>query len=771
MILISLFVIALVNFSYLIAGHFFPGLNDQGGLPIFNGLFSMFLVSVCYRKARNDRARQYTLLPERKRAALSQLDGLVLLDYLPDFLCLKDKDGRWLKAGRNYLAGFNLQDADYAGKTDDELAQYPHSDVQALKLSAIQDKSAWHLGRPVKETRTITYPDKKNATMEVTRTPVFDAAQNRLQLILTGRFIDEGEKNKWEQLAHTLQVCHLNVVFLDADFRISRINKTFSLLTGYLIDDIENKPLSFVMEGEFDPARKDFFMIDNERFWSGELICRHKNGPLFPIRLDITEIAKDNQGISYFATLLDITRQKQSEKRIMQIAHYDDLTGLANRAMFFDRLNLFLSESKRRRLHAVVFCINLDRFKAVNDSLGHDAGNQLLKDVAVRLRSLMGNRDVVARLSGDGFALSILNEKAHEQTIYSASMIAGEVLKKLSEKFYVHNRDVFIGASIGIAIYPEDGASAEMLLKHADIAMYQAKRQGRNNYQFYKKEYADAAQDRLLMEFNLRKAIEKNELQLYYQPQYYAVGGKMFGAEVLIRWLYGADGEAKMIPPEHFIAIAEETGLIVEMGAWIMRTACLQLKKWLDEGYGLQQVSVNVSARQFTDNQFLKTVEDALRDAQLDAQRLELEITESMLIGDTRQIELQLHRLKKMGIKIALDDFGTGYSSLSYLKNLPIDVLKIDQSFIREMTIESKGARLAAAIIKMGHSLGQKIIAEGVETEQQLMYLTHRGCDIIQGYYFSPPLPTYKMAALLVSEASDTVAGKTINLFESTFDR
>ncbi|TAL42500.1 MAG: bifunctional diguanylate cyclase/phosphodiesterase [Methylovulum sp.] len=770
MILISLFFIALINFSYLLACYFYPDLSGQNSVLIFNGLFSIFLVGVYYRKTPGDPVQQETPLPERATVETARYGELDLLDYLPDFLCLKDKDGRWLKASGDYLAGFNLQDVDYIGKTDDELAQYPQSDVRALKLSSIQDKSAWHLGRPVKETRTIADPGKESGLLEITRTPVFDAGQNKSKLVLTGRFaVDGGEKSKWEPLVDALQVCHLNIAFLDADFRIDRVNQAFSQLTGYSGEEIKNKPLSLIIEGEFEPVRKDFFKVGNERFWSGELIGKHKNGQLVPIKLDITEIAKDKQDIAYFATLLDITRQKQSEKRIMQIAHYDDLTGLANRAMFFDRLNRFLSESKRRHLHAVIFYINLDRFKAVNDSLGHSAGNQLLKDVAIRLRLLMGSRDVVARLNGDEFALLILNETGHEQAIYSASMIAGEVLRKVSEMFYIDQRELFITASLGIALYPEDGVSAEMLLKHADIAMYEAKRQGRNNYQFYKQDQADATQDRLLVEFNLRKAIEKNELQLYYQPQYYADSGKIFGAEALIRWLHGANGETKMISPEHFIAIAEESGLIVEIGEWIMRTACLQLKKWLDEDYGLQQVSVNVSARQFTHNEFLKTVENALCDAGLDAGRLELEITESLLVGDIRQIELQLQRLKKMGVRIALDDFGTGYSSLSYLKNLPIDVLKIDRSFVKEMTIASKDAKLVTAMIKMGHSLGQRIIAEGVETEQQLIYLTHLGCDIIQGYYFSPPLPTYQMTALLVSDAQgDAAEGKPVYLFEST---
>ena len=276
--------------------------------------------------------------------------------------------------------------------------------------------------------------------------------------------------------------------------------------------------------------------------------------------------------------------------------------------------------------------------------------------------------------------------------------------------------------------------------------MYEAKNKGRNNYQFYKKEFSLASQGRLELENNLRKAMDKGELKLFYQPQINARTRSISGAEVLIRWVHDFNGKIKMIPPDHFIPIAEETGLIIEIGTWILETACLQFKSWLDEGYSLPQISVNVSPRQFMDNGFIQSVKNALKKADLEAKHLELEITESMLIGDLNKIELQLKRLKKMGIKIALDDFGTGYSSLSYLKKFPIDVLKIDQSFIRELTIGSKDANIASAIIEMGHSLNQKIVAEGVENEFQLMFLIEKKCDFIQGYYFSRPLSVSKIA-------------------------
>ncbi|MDD5272227.1 MAG: EAL domain-containing protein [Methylovulum sp.] len=761
---LCLLVLGLANIGYLVVVNFVPELPvpyedklAEGLLALDSVVLMVFLLAYLWQwrsqtelgddGVADELPYQIPVLSPQNQ------DYLRIIEHIPDFLCLKDRDGHWLRANRAYLVSLSLQDVDYIGKTDEELILCPQANVRALRLGSIQDKSAWHLRRKVKETRIIPRQDNKSEILEISRTPVFDIMQNRTHLLITGHFIDQTEKHKFSQIEQAFQVCHLSFVFLDAHFRISRANPAFTRLTGYVSDEIHHQPLSEIIDDQMDLLRTDFFNNEKEVLWSGELNCRHKNGKLFPVKLDIIAISQEGQEVSYFATLFDITTQKQSEQRVMQIAHYDDLTGLVNRVVFFDRLNQFLKSVKHQSYFAVIFFIDLDRFKTVNDSLGHDAGNTLLKEAAVRLRAIMHDDDVVARLSGDEFALLRLNQTAHEQALYSASMIAGEIIHKLSEVFHIQGREVFIGASVGISIYPDDGSVAEVLLKHADIAMYEAKKQGRNNYQFYKKDYAAATQDRLLMELNLRKALEKNELQLYYQPQYYAASRTIFGAEVLIRWFQGSTKPPTMIPPDKFISIAEETGLIVEIGEWIMKTACLQMKKWLLADYPLKQVSVNVSARQFTDNNFLKSVEDALAQAQIDAKHLELEITESMLVGDIKQIELQLQRLKKMGIKIALDDFGTGYSSLSYLKSFPIDVLKIDQSFIREMTVESKDARLTSAIIEMGHSLGQKIIAEGVETEQQLEYLTHRGCDIIQGYFFSKPLPTQDMTRLLAKEA------------------
>lgn len=765
-ILIGILLLAIANIIFVVA--YYLGLKQDYHqlLLIINTVFCVVMAVVFYRQQKN------TVVLQSKRLLLETVllndhhNNHFLLQYMPNFLCLKDADGRWLLASPDYLASLNLQGVDYEGKTNFELARYPQSDKRALELANIQDKATWHLGKEVRETSPIKTPNENNQLLEITRIPVFDAEKNKSKLILVGKFLNQGEQYQQERKdmvmeeLNTYQLSfnsHFCLIFLDLNFRITQVNEFFCKLIGYSKQEAIGKHLSFLISGESKLVPADLFVEGNSA-WSGEFICRHQQGFYFPIQLNITQIKKEGLISHYFASIFDITRQKQAENRVFHNAHYDDLTGLVNRIMFFDRLNRFLANHKNS--FAVIFFIDLDRFKAVNDSLGHDAGDQLLKEAAARLQSVTRKQDVVARLSGDEFALLMLNEVSHEQAVYSASMLAEKVIRALAEPFYIQRREVFIGASIGISIYPEDGKTPEELLKHADISMYEAKKQGRNNYQFYKQDYMLASQDRLAVEMNLRKAIEKKELQLYYQPQYNAIDGSLCGAEVLIRWLQGRTGQIKMISPDKFISIAEETGLIIDIGQWILQTACLQMKKWLDQGYLLPQISVNVSARQFSDNNFLKSVEDSLVDAGLAAKYLELELTESMLIGDIKQIELQLQRLKKMGIAMVLDDFGTGYSSLSYLKNFPIDVLKIDKSFVRGTALSSKNANIACAIINMGHSLGQKVIAEGVETKEQLIFLKNRGCDVIQGYYFSPPLPVDKMTSLLRLEAAGSGLGK-----------
>ena len=682
-----------------------------------------------------------------------------LIKYIPSILCIKDKEGRWLQAKYDYLQLLSIQH-DFYGKTDEELLNDSNINSKLMASNSKLETKAWQQQKNVSNIINITNSDGNTIEITLNIAPVFNCNNEPFRLITSGQLIHKsvGEKNRLLLMDSLFYNSHLSFMILDEKLNIININKAFSKMTGF--SDVEVQGQSFSMfnaSKKHDLIAKILFRFKDDIFhlWNGEILCLHKSGRAILAKLEITRIInQENFTTNFFASLIDITKQRKNERHIMQIAHYDALTGLSNRIMFLDRLAQSLSESKRHNKHSILFFIDLDKFKAVNDSLGHDAGDEVLKETARRLSSVSRKEDIVARFSGDEFAVLLSSENTHERALYISSLIAKKIISEISRVYYFDNREIFIGSSIGITIYPEDGKSTEILLKNSDIAMYHAKNMGRNNFQFYKKEYSSSIKDRLSLENKLRKAIEREELRLYYQPQYSLRSRKISGAEVLIRWFVDDASTHKMIPPDYFIPIAEDSGLIISIGEWIFLNACKQIKVWINEGLPISQISVNVSARQFLDSGFMKSISDALKQADLAPEHLELEITESMLIGDTKRIELQLNRLKKMGIKIALDDFGTGYSSLSYLKNFPIDVLKIDQSFIRDMTEEKKDAKIARAIIEMGHSLDQKIVAEGVETEDQLIYLEHHGCDIIQGFYFSKPLPVNKMTSLLRSKLS-----------------
>lgn len=744
--------LALADILYFLIDQYRQRLDYMLPLLGMNGLFSLYTAIGYFSAGRSLQSTNKLPRPAKAEALFLQFSDQILIRHFPDLLCLKDKDGRWLAASTGYLTGFGLTGTDYVGKTDFELAQKAGCDVMTLKNGAAQDKKCWEREAPIQTLRQIS----SDLTLEETRTPVFDLDHKPFRLIITGRPASEFDKKRahFEWLEQALFRSHIAYALLDRDFHLLESNPAFGELTGYHQPaEFADKSIAMIIaSAETDKSRsspEDFSGIGSDKHGAWIFECRHKQGHIFPARIEITAVNAGEHNAHYFASLHDISEQKRLENQIRLISHHDDLTGLSNRHLFFERLGQFLSTSGRYRLHAVVLHINLDRFKSINESMGHHAGDELLKLAGKRLSEITRKGDVVARLSGDEFGLLLLNDKDRDRTVYAASLIAKKIIQYLSQAFYIQRKEIFIGVSIGIAIFPEDGSRPEILLRNADSAMKDAKSIGRNNYQFYRKDYTAATQDRLTIEMNLRKAIARNELQLYYQPQYLAKERLLCGAEVLIRWFQTSDGETKMVPPNFFIPIAEDSGLIVEIGKWILRTACIQMKSWQEEGIFLPQVSVNISARQFADPDFLQIVEEALSDSGLAPEHLELEITESMLLGDIKRIELQLKRLKKMGIHLALDDFGTGYSSLSYLKNFPIDVLKIDQSFIREMAHDSRDANIARAIIEMGHSLGQKIVAEGVETEDQLRYLVRRECDIIQGYFFSPPLPGNKMSDLL----------------------
>jgi len=449
----------------------------------------------------------------------------------------------------------------------------------------------------------------------------------------------------------------------------------------------------------------------------------------------------DGRFSGYRGTGSDITARKLTEQRVHHVAQHDVLTGLPNRSLLQDRLGQAVAWSGRHGRPIWVMLLDLDRFKYVNDSMGHKAGDVLLMTVAARLRSALRDTDTVARLSGDEF-VAILAEDAEPLT----PAIVQRVMDAVARPIMLGSREFLVTCSVGVAIFPSDGTPADSLIEHADIAMYRAKKLGRNNFQFYSPAMNEESLERVRIESGLRSALERNEFVLHYQPQVDLKSGRIVGMEALIRWQHP---ELGMVPPARFVGVAEDTGLIVPIGAWVMRTACAQSKAWQDAGLGKLRVAVNLSARQFGAADLVPCIEAALRDTGLEAECLELELTESLFMGDvTPAVEL-LHRMKALGVHLSIDDFGTGYSSFSYLSRFPIDVLKIDRSFVADITHDANDAAIVDSIIALAHNLRLSVIAEGVETAEQLDYLRRQGCDEMQGYHFSRPLPAQAFEQLL----------------------
>lgn len=527
------------------------------------------------------------------------------------------------------------------------------------------------------------------------------------------------------------------ILITDADLKIISVNRSYQNILGYteaevLGVDTMNVGVRLHSHSFF---RNIISTLREHGHWQGEMINQRKDGQEFPTWYSISLITNQHgEPENYIAIFNDITEHKNSRKQIEFLAHHDVLTGLPNRVLLNDRLEMAITIARRQHENLGVLFIDLDRFKNVNDSLGHTVGDQILREAANRLSSSVRTGDTVSRLGGDEFVVLFPNIK-DESNIADLTMKLSQTLQLA---YQVDGISLHMTPSIGIAIYPSDGETASSLIKNADAAMYLAKEKGRNNFQFYTPVLNSRTLDRLKLESDLRYALDHGGFELHYQPQIMAGSEKLWGAEALVRWRHPERG---LIAPGEFIPLAEESGLIIPLGAWVIEEAAKQVHKWRQQGLPDLVVSVNISALQFRQGDFLEQTQSLFNRLGVDPKAIELELTESILMGDMEASIETLNHLRAFGFRISIDDFGTGFSSLNYLRKLPVNILKIDQSFVRDMLVEPASLAIVSSIISLAHALGKETIAEGVETAEEYLMLRQHGCHLMQGYYFSKPLP------------------------------
>jgi len=535
------------------------------------------------------------------------------------------------------------------------------------------------------------------------------------------------------------------MLITDAAGTIIAANPAFSRITGYTLDEVIGHSPGLLNSGRQDAGfyRRMWSAINSRGQWQGEIWNRRRNGSIYPEWLSISAVhGEDGKVLNYIGIFSDITERKEAEARILHLAHHDPLTNLPNRALLQDRLQQVLLQARRHKRGVAVLLLDLDRFKTINDILGHESGDGLLLQITERCRSTIRDTDTLARLSGDEFVIVLQEvDGAHD-----AALIARKILDEVALPCQLGEHRITVTASIGIALYDQDGGTPSALLRNADAAMHRAKEAGRNGFEFFSAEMNTSSLGQLLLENQLRGAADRGELLLHYQPKECAISGRLLGLEALLRWQHP---ELGLVAPGRFIPLAEEIGLIGTIGEWVLGEACRQQRAWLDAGLDIVPVAVNLSAQQLAQQNIVSQISNAINDAGLAPEVIELELTETMLMRDIDRNIHTLIRLRDMGVRLSIDDFGTGYSSLNYLRQFPVNALKIDRSFVSDISAEGNEGKIASAIIGMAHSLGLEAIAEGVETEAQRSFLVAQGCHQLQGYLIGRPVPAGELAPRL----------------------
>ena len=548
-------------------------------------------------------------------------------------------------------------------------------------------------------------------------------------------------RERLRQAAAVFDCTREGVLVTDTQGLIVHVNRAFMEITGYQCEDVMGQRPSLFKSGRHSAHfyQQMFQALESTGEWSGEIWNRRKSGEVYPQWQTIRVIHDDQGQVShYVAVFSDISAMKNSEHELAHLAHHDPLTDLPNRLLFTDRAEQALASAQVHKRGCALLLMDLDHFKIINDSLGHNVGDQLLKLVAERLSGLFGPGVTLARLGGDEFA--VLAESCPQ--VVQAAALAQRMLNAMKDPFIFDGNQLFISASIGISLFPSDALSAEQLLRNADSALFKAKSAGREGYALYTEELTAHAQHRVEIAGELRRALDQHELRVYYQPVHDLHDSRLVGVEALVRWQHPERG---LVPPGEFIPIAERTGLIADIDAWVMDQACRQMCQWLADGAPLSFIAINVSSRLFARRELYEQVAQVLHATGLDPAFLELEVTESAVMDDPEVALEQLHRLRELGLRLAIDDFGTGYSSLLRLKRLPVQKLKIDQGFVAGLPWDEDDAAIVRVVIALAKSMGMQVHAEGIEQVEQARFLLDQECDMGQGYWFGRPMPAHEI--------------------------
>lgn len=673
----------------------------------------------------------------------------LILDTVPQAIFWKDNHSVYLGCNRVFARDAGLKHPnDIIGKTDFDL---PWTPEESAAYRADDQEVISHNTPKIHIIEQQHNADGAHFWLDTSKAPLAD---NEVFGVL-GIYENITERKRLEEERRIAAITFETqeaILITDASATIMRVNQAFQDITGYSAEEVIGKNPRILQSGRHDPAfyQAMWDVLHHTGKWSGEIWDKRKNGEIYPKSITITAVYDDRQQVSnYVAVFTDISLRKRSEDEIRNLAFYDPLTQLPNRRLMMDRLQQAMSISMRSGLHGALIFLDLDHFKNINDTLGHAMGDLLLIEVANRLKACVREGDTVSRLGGDEFVV-VLEELSSQldEVATQSELVAEKIRFRLSQPYDLNHHEYHTTPSIGISLFRDHLENVEELLKHADVAMYQAKMAGRNAIRFFDPKMQTALEVRAALETDLRHALEKRELRLYYQIQVDNLH-RPLGAEVLLRWEHPERG---FVFPDQFIPLAEETGLILPIGLWVLQTACAQLKAWEHNAQTRDlTVAVNVSARQFHQAGFVDQIKGVLQESGAKPSLLKLELTESIVLKDIEDTISKMHEIIMLGVRFSMDDFGTGYSSLAYLKRLPLDQIKIDKSFVLDITKDPNDAAIVRATIAMSQALGLDVIAEGVETEAQREFLDHHGCRSYQGYLFSKPVPLEHFETLLKS--------------------